>query len=105
MSNLIRDLAAAVVEFGVVQGGTRAKEIHVILEREQEEEHRHAVISNVSTQSQPRADLNQDSLHQRTCGISCFFYQLFFMNTHKAMFKEEPKCFKRMAAGKLLTAV
>lgn len=29
------------------------KEIHVILEREQEEEHRRAVISNVSTQSEP----------------------------------------------------
>ncbi len=44
------------------RGGTRAKEIHVILEREQEEEHRRAVISNVSTRSQPGAGLKQDSL-------------------------------------------
>ncbi len=62
VSNLIQDLAAAVVELGWFKVGTRAKEIHVILEREQEEEHRHAVISGVSTRSQPGADVKQDSL-------------------------------------------
>lgn len=58
----MRDLNALLLSPGWFRGGTRAKEIHVILEREQEEEHRHAVISNVSTRSQPGAGLKQDSL-------------------------------------------
>lgn len=58
---------------GWFKGGTQAKEIYVILEREQEEECRHAVISNVSTLAQPRTWLKtgQSCLHQRTLFTSC----------------------------------
>lgn len=62
MSNLIRDLAPAVVEFGVVQGWNTSQKKSMSSWKESRKRNRQAVISNVSAQSQPAAGSKQDGL-------------------------------------------